>query len=196
MFSIRRRGTHHQARGAEIICVLSSLLIASLASPARAEQVSLGAPAGSCAEAPGCAALAEEGRELSKRGQFDAACERYQRAYALLADPVLLFNLGRMHHKMSRWHEASEHYRRYLQAAPKDEPEQRQKAESYLLEVSERERMGGTGEQRNGRPLYKQWWLWTLVGVGVAGIATGVALGIATRAPDFGNSTQYHPFGS
>lgn len=33
-------------------------------------------------------------------------------------------------------------------------------------------------------PLYKRWWLWTLVGVAVAGGATAVGLGVYARGPD------------
>lgn len=33
------------------------------------------------------------------------------------------------------------------------------------------------------KPVYKQWWLWTLVGVGVAGAATGLALGLTLGRP-------------
>jgi hypothetical protein len=29
------------------------------------------------------------------------------------------------------------------------------------------------------RPIYKKWWLWTIVGVAVAGVAVGLAVGLA-----------------
>jgi hypothetical protein len=30
-------------------------------------------------------------------------------------------------------------------------------------------------------PTYKKWWVWTIVGVGVAGIALGVGLGVGLQ---------------
>jgi hypothetical protein len=33
------------------------------------------------------------------------------------------------------------------------------------------------------RPLYRQWWLWTTVGVVVAGVAVGLGVGLSPRDP-------------
>jgi hypothetical protein len=43
-----------------------------------------------------------------------------------------------------------------------------------------------TVDQGLSRPVYKKWWFWTLIGVGVAGAATGIALGVraATASSD------------
>lgn len=38
--------------------------------------------------------------------------------------------------------------------------------------------------QADKKPAYKRWWLWTLVGVTAAGVATAVALGVYARGPD------------
>jgi hypothetical protein len=44
-------------------------------------------------------------------------------------------------------------------------------------------------DQAGGRPVYKKWWFWTLIGIGVAGAATGIALGVraATASSDPAN---------
>lgn len=35
-----------------------------------------------------------------------------------------------------------------------------------------------TSDSAAARPIYKKWWFWTLIGVGVAATATGIALGV------------------
>lgn len=42
-------------------------------------------------------------------------------------------------------------------------------------------------------PLYKRWWLWTVVGVGVAGIAVGIAVGVAAQQPTWPGAFEYKP---
>ncbi len=39
-------------------------------------------------------------------------------------------------------------------------------------------------------PAYKKWWFWTLIGVGVAAIATGATLGAIASAPQLSPTTQ------
>ena len=39
-----------------------------------------------------------------------------------------------------------------------------------------------TPDSAASRPVYKKWWFWTLIGVGVAATATGIALGVRASA--------------
>ena len=41
------------------------------------------------------------------------------------------------------------------------------------------------------KPFYKQWWFWTVLGVGAAGLALGVGLGVASREPDSSGLVTY-----
>lgn len=94
------------------------------------------AVAASCATDPTCAAVAARAREQSLGGQLDEALTTYRAAYQLQADPKLLYNLGRVAHKLGRRDEAAEYYRRYLDSGAEDRPEQRDKTAAYLSEVS------------------------------------------------------------
>lgn len=168
---------------------------------------------GACAEVAPCAKLAEEARLLSRREQLDAALVSYQRAYAFCNDPVLLFNLARIYHRMNRLTEARDHYQRYLTAAPDDEPTQRERAKQYLKSLTEDTPpkpattpaatpgatvpvISAVPEAPKGPPpLYKKWWFWTAIAGGVlAATALGVGLGVAAQEPDFGGAPQYRPF--
>lgn len=51
------------------------------------------------------------------------------------------------------------------------------------------------GSRRSPPALYKQWWLWTSIGVLVSGIAVGVGLGLYSRPPDLSGATELTPFG-
>jgi tetratricopeptide (TPR) repeat protein len=43
------------------------------------------------------------------------------------------------------------------------------------------------------KPLYKKWWVWTLVGVGAAAIATGVGVGVTQNGRTEGSGTVHFP---
>ena len=43
------------------------------------------------------------------------------------------------------------------------------------------------------KPAYKQWWLWTVVGVAVAGIVVGVAVGTTQSSPSWSNLPDFGP---
>lgn len=94
------------------------------------------AVAASCATDPACAAVAARAREQSLVGQLEEALTAYRAAYQLQADPKLLYNLGRVAHKLGRRDEAAQYYRRYLDSGAEDRPEQRDKTAEYLVEVS------------------------------------------------------------
>lgn len=164
---------------------------------------------GACAAVAPCAKLADEARLLSRREQLDAALVSYQRAYAYCNDPVLLFNLARIYHRLNRLTEARDHYQRYLQAAPGDDPKQRERASQYLKSLTEDAPASPPPTAvtpppnpnpppqapAGPTPIYKKWWFWTAIGGGVlAATALGVGLGLAAREPDFGGAPQYRPF--
>ncbi|HNN94734.1 tetratricopeptide repeat protein [Haliangium sp. UPWRP_2] len=139
-------------------------------------------------------------RSLSQVEQYEAALVEYQRAYARRPAPWLLINIGRMQQKMGRDEEAMVSFDRYL-ALDNQSADLRPRVQAYRMEVSQRL----TDKQRQVRdaaadaaerklaqqtpkeepprkvPIYKRWWFWTLVGGGVAVVATAVAVGVATQ---------------
>ena len=44
------------------------------------------------------------------------------------------------------------------------------------------------------QPLYKKWWLWTVVGVAAVGIGVGIGVGLAARRPDLSGAVEVIPF--
>lgn len=147
-----------------------------------------------------CKAHYDTARSLSGAEQYEAALVEYQRAYARRPAPWLLINIGRMQQKMGRDEEAMVSFDRYL-ALDNQSADLRPRVQAYRMEVSQRL----TDKQRQVRdaaadaaerklaqqtpkeepprklPLYKRWWFWTLVGGGVAVVATGLAVGLATQ---------------
>ena len=95
--------------------------------------------AAGCDEDATCAEQADRARQLSKEGKLEDALQIYQAAYQLRADPKLLFNIARVLHKLGRLAEAVTHYQRYLQAGAENIPEQRQRAQGYLMQAKREE---------------------------------------------------------
>ena len=61
--------------------------------------------------------LAEAAQVLAKKGDLDGAIRLFQEAYDLYHEPVLLFNIGRMHDKKGDLAKAREYYERFLKEA-------------------------------------------------------------------------------
>lgn len=155
-----------------------------------------------------CTQLRTEAREHSKENRLDEARRAYDLAFQRRPDPMLLFNLARVLHKANRPADAVIYYQRYLDAGAEGRQDLRRKTEEYL-EQARREAAaaappsatdGQTAqsppvppiEPKRSTPIYRKWWLWTAVGVTIAGIAVGVGLGVAARRPT--DVQPVHPF--
>lgn len=114
--------------------IFFALLLNTVAS--RAEPVE---EVAGCDEDRACAEQADRARQLSREGKLEDALQIYHTAYKLRADPKLLFNIARVLHKLGRLAEAATYYQRYLQAGAENIPEQRQKAQDYLLQAKREE---------------------------------------------------------
>jgi tetratricopeptide (TPR) repeat protein len=96
----------------------------------------------SFASPPAQAGQAEtQARELVKQataaynlGHFEEAAERYEEAYRLVQDPVLLFNIGQSHRLGDKPEKAINAYRAYLRTAPADAPN-REVVEKHVAEL-------------------------------------------------------------
>jgi tetratricopeptide (TPR) repeat protein len=167
----------------------------------------------SCDEDAECSRYADDGYEHLQAGRLEKARRAYEAAYTRRADPKLLYNLGRVLHKSGRAAEAADYYRRYLDAGAEGNEEQRRKSQQYLQQATKeaasqpavplarRSRVGAVelpadlSAPASPTPVYKKWWLWTIVG-GAAGIALGVGLGVglAARRPDLTDAGIARPF--
>jgi tetratricopeptide (TPR) repeat protein len=142
--------------------------------------------------------LFREGVTLYNLGRFADAVDRYARAYKILPLPGYLFALGQSHHKLAHYKKAIHFYQMYLRdnpGTPKTKAirqligECRTKHAAVLRRarggLAPGTTLGGAsgatpgGPQPAPRPLYKRWWFWTAVGVGVAVLVGGLAGGLA-----------------
>ncbi len=148
--------------------------------------------------------LFKEGVTFYKLGRFADAVDRYARAYKILGLPGYLFALGQGHHKLAQYKKAIHFYQMYLRDNP-GTPET--KAIGRLIDECRKKHsvalrrargglapgttLGGRGGTHPGggrpasRPVYKQWWFWTAVGVVVAAVVGGLAGGL-TRSDSQG----------
>lgn len=149
-------------------------------------------------EPQGFEANIESATRCYRAGDFARAIAAWSEAYQQQPAPRILYNLGRSHHRAGHDLEALVMYERYLQAEPASV--RRAEVEAYTSEL--RARLRGarlalplpTEEpspqaQAQRTPLYKRWWLWTVVGgVVAAGAVTGAVLGTrAATTPDYPN---------
>lgn len=161
----------------------------------------------SCDADDECNRLANEAIDASQAGHFDDAQRAYKAAYARQPDPKLLFNLARVLHKSGQFAEAVTYYQKYLDAGAEGNAEQQLKAQQRIEEARRDQAAAkvkpapppehsaalleqtvgtspATPDSSRGTPVYRKWWLWTAVGVVVAGVAVGAGLGLAARRPD------------
>ncbi len=131
-----------------------------------------------------------EGVRLYALGKVRLALARFQAAYQALASPGYRYHIAQCHRKLKEWKSAVFYYEGYL----KDNPatpmaglvEGHLKTCRQRLKEEELRRRGilnpnlGKGGKGGDKvvPVYKKWWLWTLVGVGVAVLATGLGVGL------------------
>ncbi|MFH2008681.1 MAG: tetratricopeptide repeat protein [bacterium] len=143
----------------------------------------------------------KEGVRLLALNKVREALAKFMAAYEELPLPGYRYHIAQCHRMLQQWKQAVFYYEGYL----KDNPSTPKMGlvESYLksckqrLEEEELRRrgilnpnLGSGGKGQSGKkgggkkvvPLYKRWWLWTLVSVGVAALAVGLGAGLATRS--------------
>jgi tetratricopeptide (TPR) repeat protein len=167
-----------------------------------------------------------EGQRLFELGEYQKALDSFKRAYLAYDDPAFLFNLGQCYRMLGDKPEAVRSYKQFLRKVPDvgnrvaiekivsdleaaieqdraararpPEGVQAPNGESGPATTVTQPSAGTTTAEAKQpeRPLYKKWWLWTIVGgVVVAGAAVGLGVGLANRGPgttlpDFGPSTR------
>jgi tetratricopeptide (TPR) repeat protein len=80
--------------------------------------------------------LNETGSELYAAANYPAALQAFQRAYALVAEPNLLFNIAGCHERLGQRRQAIEYYRWFLDS-PSGNPEGRRRAIEALSRLDD-----------------------------------------------------------
>jgi len=117
-----------------VCAALAASLAVAHASPARAADPRPGAPAS--ANASGVAQLNEEGAALYAARDYRHAIEKFIQAYAVDADPNLLFNIARCYEELGEVDAAIEKYETFLKT-PGADTRGRQRARESLATLRE-----------------------------------------------------------
>ncbi len=67
---------------------------------------------------------------------YPEAIAEFEAAYAIKADPLLLYNIAQAYRKAGRLKDALDHYERFVHDAPNDD--QLKKAQDYIAELSKK----------------------------------------------------------
>lgn len=137
-------------------------------------------------------------------GELNAALSDFKDGYRAKEDPVFLYNIAQCYRLMHENQDAVRYYRLYISRSPdapnRTEVERRIAAleaaiaadipakttvpaaattppRALVSDVS-----AGSTPTNLRKPVYRRWWVWTIVGVAVAGAAVGVGVGV-TRGP-------------
>jgi tetratricopeptide (TPR) repeat protein len=138
-------------------------------------------------------------------GEWAPALESFKEAYRNYEDPSFLFNIAQCQRQLGQKQDAVNSYRAFLRERP-DAPNHEEvkklitSLENELREEQEVKRQPPHGPLHTdepphptenvvvtappepptprSKPVYKQWWLWTVTGVVVVGIGLGVGLGV------------------
>ena len=154
-----------------------------------------------CQDVSSCSELAKEARSLSKKKNLQEAQHIYQHLYQTRPDPNLAFDIARVLEKQDRFQDAIPFYLTCIDS-PFCLPELQVLARSRVLGSHPvRDRASSDSAALPVRPppgslrtlahaarinssarppLYKRWWLWTLVGVAV--VSAGVTGGLIKYA--------------
>ncbi|UJR85219.1 tetratricopeptide repeat protein [Sandaracinus amylolyticus] len=156
-------------------------------------------------------ALFEAGRVAFADGRFEDALEYFERSHELSGRPELLYNIGTSSDRLRREREAVTAFEAYLEALP-DAPNRRE-VEGRLRVLREEiaredeqaaavaaaeaaaaqdaasapiaEPAGETAERdEGGEDVLTAWWLWTIIGVVVAGGVAGAVVAATVAQED------------
>jgi tetratricopeptide (TPR) repeat protein len=144
--------------------------------------------------------LFREGAERFKSGDFRGALERFEQAYQLDPNPILVYNMARAHESLGDIEDAMVAYQHYLELDPnasdrgaveqriatlRRDLEERRALEQRALE-SERQRRAAQSKAaplpRSAPPRSPSAVPWIIMGVGLGAVGAGVVLGSMAKA--------------
>ena len=129
---------------------------------------------------------------LFKSGNYLEAARELNTAYALVPQPIYLFNIAQAYRKALRAAAAKSMYQKFLEAAPSHPlaPEARgymadMEALAHAQEARNDAQEELSRQQRRPKPIYKRPVFWGVLGavVGVGVIAVGLGVGLSRRDP-------------
>ncbi len=147
--------------------------------------------------------------------EYREALEEFKEAYRQKEDPVFLYNIAQCHRLIGGDNnlEALRFYKSYLNRAvnPPNRAEVEAKIRALQADLDQAQAAKATQATPAASiaqpatvvvpvavvaappprtPIYKKWWLWTIVGVAVVGVSVGVGVGVGSRT-----SAASSPFG-
>lgn len=162
-----------------------------------------------CLSDAACIAAVERAKSLSSQSEYETAIEKYKEVYQKWPAPWIIFNIGRVYHKMSQFSSAAIYYQRYVEDDQVTDLAQQEQARILLSEVRlkieprpqdsavqaavQQPIQPATSLPRK-QPLYKKWWIWTLAGLAVGGIVTGAVVGTQIQPSLSSDVPRYSPF--
>jgi tetratricopeptide (TPR) repeat protein len=143
--------------------------------------------------------------------EYKEAIPEFEAAYRLVPDGVFLYNLAQAHRLADNPERALYFYRAYLRSEPGAANRQEVEGRIATLEklISEKRKVQTPPDQALApneqgtaavagapvekaasakTPVYKKWWLWTVVGVVAVGGAVGLGVGLSQRGSSFNPS--------
>ena len=136
------------------------------------------------------------GQKAESAARWSEALAEYQKSYSLSKYPALIYKVALCHDQLGQRSEAIAAYEQYLREDPATQRRAgvedriaKLKAELAPKPVEAKPIVAekpAPAEQRT--PVYKKWWLWTIVGVVVVG---GVAVGLGVGLTQ--NQIQHEP---
>jgi tetratricopeptide (TPR) repeat protein len=135
--------------------------------------------------------LFEQGKQAYREGRFEDSVKLLEQAFALVPEPVLLYNLARAHEGTGNFPSAIEAYERYLKSEQEipDRGAIEQKLTSLKRTVAERERLAKERDEALQKkeaapeprleppPSQLTPWPWLVASVGAGGLVSGGVLG-------------------
>jgi tetratricopeptide (TPR) repeat protein len=142
--------------------------------------------------------LNETGSQLYAAGNYPAALRAFQRAYALVAEPNLLFNIAGCHERLGQHRQAIEYYRWFLDS-PSHNPEGRRRAIEALGRLDSAPPAAASPAPAPAPAIEEPSPFWPLATLGTGLLLAGLGAGLyldgahdhneVTNAPGFGDAS-------
>jgi tetratricopeptide (TPR) repeat protein len=122
----------------------------------------------------------ERAKNHTRAEEHTQAMAAWQAAYEQDPRELYIFEIAESARRAGLANEAQASYQRFLrESQPSEYPEQRKQATEQLAQIRQQIEKKKLAE----RPVYKRWWFWTAIGVGVAAVVTAGVVGAVASQP-------------